>query len=217
MWIAKLQIKHDCIIGKRCEKFNCSSLGYPLDFFEEKGYHYYFHFEKLNGDKKDIERYIKDLKKDKQVQNLEAENNMIFFTYRTKSKKSMPTQSYLKRVFHLKPVFVDTKGIEHLEIGSWKKEAIMDFIATIKKFTEGIELFEIQKIVQTKMKDVHFPHVMPFLTPQQEKALELAKKQGYYDFPRKIELRELAKMMKVSLSTYREHLRKAEKIILKGV
>ncbi|MFH1439482.1 MAG: helix-turn-helix domain-containing protein [Candidatus Woesearchaeota archaeon] len=219
MWLAKLRIKHDCIIGNRCKKFNCSSLGYPLDFYEEKGYDYFFHFEKLSGEEKEINRFISDLKKDRHILNLEAENNTLFFTYKTRSKKTkseMPAQSYIKQVFHLKPVLVDTKGFEYWEIGSWKKESIIRFIAEIKNKTEGLEEFKLVSIVKSKLKDIHFPHIMPFMTFNQEKALMLAQKEGYYEFPRMIELRQLANIMRISLSTYREHLRKAENAVLKN-
>ncbi len=216
MWIAKIELKHNCVIGKRCAKFQCTSVGYPLDFYEEKGNLYYFHFEKLAGEEKNKEKFIADLKKDKRIENLEAENDTIFFTYKTKASGEMPTQSYLKKVFHLKPVFVDTKGVEHWEIGSWKKESLIQFIEQIKKYTEGLESFKLIKIVKTKLRDVYFPHIMPLMTPLQEKALRLAQQQGYYEFPRQIELRMLAKMMNISLSTYREHLRKAEKVVLKN-
>ncbi|MBI5393221.1 helix-turn-helix domain-containing protein [Candidatus Woesearchaeota archaeon] len=216
MWLAKITLKHDCIIGKRCLQFSCTSVGYPLDFYEENKYNYFFHFEKLSGEQKNIDQFIADLKKDKRIQNLEAENNTLFFTYKTKAKGEMPTQSYLKKVFHLKPVFVDAHGIEHWEVGSWKKESLMDFIEQIKKQTEGLEQFKLEKIVKTKLRDIYFPHIMPLMTSLQEKALQLAQKEGYYEFPRKIELRQLAKIIGVSLSTYREHLRKAEKVALKN-
>ena len=217
MWIAKLRIRHDCIIGKRCEMFQCTSLGYPLDFFKEGEYLNYFHFEKISGDPADIKRFIADLRKDKRIRNLETNNNLLFFTYRTKSKGNMPTQAHLKKVFHLKPVFVDSEGVEHWDVGSWKKESLMEFIQTIKQETEGVEEFNLVKIVKSKLKDIHFPHIMPLLSPHQDKALALAKKYGYYEFPRKIDLRELANMMGISLSTYREHLRKAERTVLKGL
>ena len=55
---------------------------------------------------------------------------------------------------------------------------------------------------------------MPFLSKNQRKALELAFANGYYDYPRKIELKDLAKQMNLSLSTYREHLRRAEKKVM---
>jgi|SRR3989338_5361393 len=216
MWIAKLLVKHDCIIGNRCKKFTCTSVGYPLDYYEDKGYHYYWHFEKLSGDQKNVENFIKDLQKDTQVQNFEAENNTLFFTYKTKAQGTMPTQDFMRKVIHLKPVLVDTEGIEHWEVGSWQKEPLLKFIENIKERTHGLEKFVLVKIVKTKLKDIHFPHIMPLMTSYQEQALTLAQNNGYYEFPRKIELKMLAKMMNISLSTYREHLRKAEKAVLKN-
>jgi len=55
---------------------------------------------------------------------------------------------------------------------------------------------------------------MPSLTKGQKRALEIATQNGYYDFPRKSELKNLAAEAGISLSTFREHLRKAEKKIM---
>ena len=55
---------------------------------------------------------------------------------------------------------------------------------------------------------------MPFLTKGQKRAIELATQRGYYNFPRKTELKHLAKEAGISLSTFREHLRKAEKKVM---
>jgi len=65
-----------------------------------------------------------------------------------------------------------------------------------------------------KLTDIYFPQVMPFLTKQQKKVLEIAVENNYYDYPRKIELKDLAKIAKISLSTFREHLRRAEKRVM---
>ena len=73
---------------------------------------------------------------------------------------------------------------------------------------------KILKIANEKPNEVYFPQVMPKLTKQQKKALEIAIKNGYYDYPRHTELKQLSKEAGISLSTYREHLRKAEKKVL---
>jgi hypothetical protein len=56
--------------------------------------------------------------------------------------------------------------------------------------------------------------VAPKITVKQRKALELAVHGGYYDYPRKITLEDLAKQMGVSYATYQAHLRKAEQKLL---
>ena len=54
----------------------------------------------------------------------------------------------------------------------------------------------------------------PNLSTQQKKALELAIKNKYYGYPRKITLKKLSKLMNISESTYQFHLAKAEEKIL---
>ena len=58
------------------------------------------------------------------------------------------------------------------------------------------------------------PKILPKLSKKQKDALSVAVKEGYYGFPRKKELNDLAKLSKVSFSTFREHLRKAENKII---
>jgi hypothetical protein len=49
---------------------------------------------------------------------------------------------------------------------------------------------------------------------KQREAVELAIQHGYYDYPRKVEVQELAKMAKLAFSTYQAHLRKAERKLI---
>ena len=54
MWIAKLKIRHDCIIGNRCKKFNVTTTGSPFDVFIEKGITYSPQIQTLHGEKENI-------------------------------------------------------------------------------------------------------------------------------------------------------------------
>ena len=56
-----------------------------------------------------------------------------------------------------------------------------------------------------------FQQLHPKLSPKQKEAVELAVKEGYYNYPRKIDLEGLAKLSKVKRQTYQENLRRAEK------
>ena len=47
-----------------------------------------------------------------------------------------------------------------------------------------------------------------------EQGLELACKKGYYSFPKKTNIQELAVLRELSPSTYQEHLRKAESKVM---
>ncbi len=68
----------------------------------------------------------------------------------------------------------------------------------------------MQKLKEEKLSDVYIPNIMQHLTPKQKQATEIAYENGYYEYPKKIELRALAKKMNVSLPTFQEHLKKAE-------
>jgi predicted DNA binding protein len=54
-------------------------------------------------------------------------------------------------------------------------------------------------------------HILPKLSAKQRETLNLAVKEGYYNFPRKINLDGLAKLLKLSKPTVQQHLRTAEK------
>ncbi|GEM_PF-2096374 len=53
--------------------------------------------------------------------------------------------------------------------------------------------------------------VIGALTPGQHRAIETAVKKGYYDIPRRCDLRDIARELGVNHSTVETHLRKAEK------
>jgi len=212
MWVAKLNLRHeDCVIGRRCKRFNVMSIGIPFDSYTDGDKAYFSHFETLVGEEKDIQRFIEDLKDDPSITNLEVQGNSIFFLSELPKQQTIPTTHYNPKIFFIKPVVVDQKGYESWEIGSWDEQLLRDFIVNLQK-----EHFEVKilKIQNEKLNEVYFPQVMPFLTKGQKRALELATQRGYYNFPRKVELKDLAQEAGISLSTFREHLRKAEKKIM---
>ena len=62
--------------------------------------------------------------------------------------------------------------------------------------------------------DIYFSRLMPKLTDKQKRAVTLAWEYGYYRWPKKTDFGKLAKLMKVSVPTYREHLKKAEQKLM---
>ncbi|MBW2974825.1 helix-turn-helix domain-containing protein [Candidatus Woesearchaeota archaeon] len=212
MWVAKLKLKHeDCVIGRRCKRYNVISIGIPFGSYQEGDKAYFSHFETLVGDNEKISRFIEDLKEDPSISNIEVQGNSIFFVNEMPAQQTIPNTHYNKKIFLIKPIMVDEKGYENWEIGSWNEQVLRDFIVNLQK-----EHFEVKllKIENEKVNEIYFPQVMPFLTKGQKRALELATQRGYYDFPRKTELKDLAKEAGISLSTFREHLRRAEKRIM---
>ena len=211
MWTAKIRLKHDCIIGNRCKKFKIILQSYDLTE-EKKGKRVLTSsLHQMVGERNDIEIFIADLKKDKRTEYSEVNGNTLFLV---ESAAKKPVSQFKRKMFFVKPVIIDTKGIEHWEIASYKKEGLIEFIKKVKPICEN---FNLEYIKNTKLSNLYFPKVLPMLTEKQKRALELAVQNKYYESPKKIGLRELAKLMKISLATYQKHLQRAESKVMPDI
>jgi predicted DNA binding protein len=209
MWTAKLRIKHDCVIGSRCKKFGVTTLGTPFNVYTQGTTTYSPQVQTIYGDKKSVENFISDLRGEKRLSNLEHEGNTVFFI--EKRKEKIPASYYHSKLFFVKPVYVDKEGYEFWEVASWDRKIITEFI---KKIKSGVGSAEILRIKDAKITDIYFSHLMPRLTEKQKNAILLALEKGWYKYPRKTDLGRLAKMMGVSIPTFREHLKRAEEKIM---
>jgi len=208
MWIAKLRYKHECILGNRCQKYGITLQSVAFSVFKEKGRFVTSSMHYMSGDQKNIEKYIKDLKKDKNVIKLERKKDMFFLLEKADNKA---VKFYTPKIIFIKPVIVNKEGWETWEVGSWERKEVSKFVEEVKK---QMPFFKLLKFTNVKLDNVFFPRLMPDLTEKQRTALELAIAEGYYTTPRKTNLRKLAKMMKISLSTYEQHLRVVEEKLI---
>ncbi len=209
MWIGKIRVRHDCVIGNRCRKFNVTTVGIPFNIFIEKGVTYAPQLHTLNGAPKDVKKFIEDIKKDPRVKEVEVDGNKIFLIEVRKDK--IPSTFYNPKLLFVKPNIVTPDGFEYWEVATWKKAFLTAFLKDIRKhFKEN----EVLKIEESKLKDTYFSHLMPLLTEKQKQAIEIALKNGFYEWPKKTDLNKAAKVMGVSVATYREHLKRAESKLL---
>jgi len=209
MWITRIKIKHDCIIGNRCEKFNVTTIGISFNVFRERRITYSPQIQTIHGEEKNIRKFIKDLRKDNRIKNLEVEGNTIFLIEVRKEK--IPASFYHSKLIHVKPVFVDTKGYEFWEVASWHKSILLEFIKHLERNIKNVEVLKIQ---QTNLTDIYFSRLMPKLTQNQKVVIELAFERGYYKWPKKTNFGELSKLRGISISTFREHLKRAEEKLM---
>ncbi len=208
MWTAKIKINGEkALIGSRTKKFNVSVSGYPISFYEKKNGIYVYLIGFIFGNELNKKRFIDDLKKDKRVLYIEGKNDFFIGQIREPSKFR---QIYHHRIVHLEPVMIKEDGSELWSIGSWNKQELINFIKLVKKTHNG----ELLKIKQEKIKNFSIISMQPELTLKQRTAIELAIRYEYYNYPRKIELKKLARLMNLSYSTYQAHLRKAEQKLL---
>lgn len=212
MWALKLKLMHkDCHIVPRCKKFHVTTYAYPAGAAggvykkHKKTYLTGLHF--IKGKEQNKNLFFRDLRKDKRVKKLEISGDRFSYLFQLPKKGEHVQLYYKPTLIFLKPVINHYDGFEYWEVGSWNRNSLEEFMSKLKKH---MDYFELLKLEKSKLTDVYFPQIMPKLSNKQKKAIELAYSQGYYSYPRKVELKDLAKESKISVPTFQEHLRKAE-------
>lgn len=98
-----------------------------------------------------------------------------------------------------------------------KEKVVFTFIAdneNVKKLLTNIKSWGVIKNISFQPATFFGYNILSCLTERQKEVLTAAKKNGYYDVPRKISTKELSQKLGISRSTTVEHLRKAEKRII---
>lgn len=206
MWVAKLKIKHDCTIGSRCEKFGAVAFSIPLGHWQENGFYLTSERHTVEGEPAALKKFFQDIRKDPRVTNLEISGNTLFFIGKTKER--IPSSFHTQKLFFIKPVFVDKTGSEYWEIASHDRKVLKEFLDDLEM--QNYERLELLQLKNIKLNNIYFPAIAPGLTEKQKRAFELAVEQGYYDIPKRADLRKLAQLMKISVATCQEHLKRAE-------
>lgn len=208
MWVAKVSIngKTACI-GSRTLKHRINLFGFPLSFFYERKWIIVNISGILIGKEREKREFIKDWKKSGRLENLEL--NKDFFIGTIKEPIFAKT-IYNKNIIHLTPVLIDEKGWETMNVGSFNREIINKFLATLEKNYET----KIHYLKQEKIKNISVMQENPQLTEKQKEAINLGIKNGYYNYPRKTSIEKLARLSGLSFSTFHAHLRKAEQKLL---
>ncbi len=216
MWITKLQLRHeDCPIVTRCQRFNVIIFSYPSTWYEKKGRKYATttcYFQTADEEKK--KKFIDDLKADRRITHLEVSGDVFTYEIDLGKEGEHVMLYHQKQIFFVKPVINHYDGHEYWEVASWKREDLEAFIKALK---EHMDIATIMKLEQSPLTDIYFPNIMPKLSKSQRKAIELAYEHQYYSYPRKISLEQLAKIAGVGISTFQEHLRKAELKLLPAI
>ncbi len=211
MWVAKIKLKHDCILGNRCEKYDVTLQSVAFSVFKEDGKSITSSMHYMSGVPKNMDSFVNDLKKDETVIKLDRKGDMFFLLEKADVKA---VSYYTPKIIFIKPVLIRSDGYEIWEIGSWEKAEVSNFIDRVERMIGDFTLLKFHKI---NINNVFFPKLMPDLTEKQKLAIELAIQEGYYETPRKIDLRKLAKLMGVSLATFQQHLRASEKKLIPNI
>lgn len=207
MWVLKFQFNgEDIFFGSLAKKFGVEIIGYPISSYNQKNKLYLNLVGTIKGSEKEESKIIKFLKKSKYFTKFES--NKTFFNLLINEDKKF---SYFYSPFfvYLSPVKIDLNGRYSYHLGSWNKEELSKLLEKVEKYSN----FKLLKFKKERIETVSILGVEPNLTKKQKDAYEVAVKNGYYEYPKKIELRELAKISGISYSTFQQHLKYAEKKI----
>ncbi|HIH32021.1 TPA: hypothetical protein HA235_04910 [Candidatus Woesearchaeota archaeon] len=203
MWVAKIKFStKGTLIGSRAEKYKIVLYGYPVSFVKDKDWIKVNVVGRVIGDDKKIRQFCNDLKKQERVLHLEMNNNFMIATI----KEPLFLECvYNEKILHVSPAVISHEGYEILNLASFDRKLLEDTYKALKN--NSGELLSIKK---SKVTGISIMRMSNELTEKQRAAIELAIKHGYYYSPRKITVEQLAKIAKLSFSTYQVHLRKAE-------
>jgi len=208
MWVAKFKINgENSVIGSRAKKFGVSLSGYPISVHRRKDASYISFVAFIFGEEDKVNNFKKELAKDEKIISLEGKDNFIICQIKEDLKFWPAVQD---KIIHIKPVVVEESGLEYWTLGSHDKKELCKFIDVYEKTHHG----ELLKISEEEITNFSVISIQPKLTFKQKNAIEMAIKKGYYHYPRKTDVKELAKDLGLSYSTYQAHLRKAEMKLL---
>jgi predicted DNA binding protein len=188
-------------------KHKISLTGYPLSYWKDKHEIYLVAAGVIFGDEKNKKSFIKDVKKQPELVKIEVNNDFVIAI----TKQPLFTEpAYSPRIIRLNPVVINKSGFHIWELASFDRGLLTRVINFAIKYFDA----KILKFKQEKISNISFARLLPELTKNQKKALEIAINSGYYLYPKKIKMEELARKMNISYSTFQAHLKKAEGKIL---
>jgi predicted DNA binding protein len=209
MWIARFKLYHnDCPAVNTCVSQGVDVTSYPLGFNSEDGNTYVTTLCKILAPDAKKDDYISQFRKDPNITNIDINGDFFAYQYRLEPEDGEHVQLYTNpKMFFVKPTLNSKDRHEYWELASWDKSTLTRFSDEV---TSHMDYAEILGISKKTLYDFYAQIATPKLSKGQKDALRLAYNHDYYSFPRKTGLDDLAKRAGLSVSTFQEHLRKAE-------
>jgi len=157
----------------------------------------------IYGSEEDLERIPEELKKLKYVIEFDLQ----------KTKKGTLSGSVIVSHCRICEAISEGEifliGAETKDDGSFVWKVLSSNKKNISKVIENLN-----KVQEAKLLSISHLSPTDVLTSRQEEILRIALERGYFDHPRRVTLKELAKMLGVSPSTLSEIIKRGEKRIL---
>jgi len=212
MWNLRFKVLNkDSIYTILTAKYKIVDFLYPLDYYKKNGKIVILGIHLLEGEENEKRKFIEHLKKNRKVRKFEQNGNHLVTSI--VEEEEFYELLFAAELYHVSPVLIK-EGYEEWNVGSFDRKILEKIIKSIEKWKDKFPEFELKGITKSKLEEIYFPKIKPKLPEMQKKAFDLALKRGYYTWPRKVDLGDLAREMKISISTLQEHLRKAESKLL---
>ncbi len=208
MWrmILKLEAKKQ-FLGGLSLKHKVSFYGYPLSYWKDKKNLYLVVAGIVVGEEKNKSALFAEIKKLKEILNVERSKDFAILI----TKQPLFSEPvYDPRIIRPNPVQINKEGYHIWDLASFDRHVLEKVWLFAKKHLNA----NLLTLKEEKISNISFTRILPELTGKQKTAMEYALNNGYYNYPKKINMERLAKMMKISYSTYQAHLKKAESKII---
>ena len=204
MWRLKLRLEaKNQLLGSLSIKYNISMTGYPLSYYKEKNKLYIIIAGFMFGEEKNKKALTREIKKIKEVLHCEIEGDFIMAVL---EQPLFTEPVYNPKIIRPSPVIINKAGFHIWDLASFDRHLLEEVLVLSEKHL-GAKIINFK---QEKISNISFTRLLPELTDNQKKALEVAINHGYYNYPKKVKMEELAKLMGISYSTFQAHLKKAE-------
>ncbi len=210
MWVAEFRVWHKGSVAiELTKKYDVVTHNFYLNAFKQNGKPWVNKLIVVNGP--DADKFVAEFHKDKRIHVQKIEGRQIF--YAVPALEAFHTLCLDKSVFFFRPQMMKG-GVLIWHIASWEKKDLLEVHNRLKKMKNARA-----ELVSIKQENFSFfvNNVMTDLTQKQLLAFQLACQLGYYKYPRSVSLEQLATAAKLSYSTYKEHLRRAEEKIMPHV
>ena len=210
MWVAKVKVSTEGLGSFYAKKHKLLMTGYPVSAFPLEDSLHVVLAGLISGKTKNKKEFLNELAKEKQVIHVESRNDFVIVVLKEPLQASA---LYNPFIIFIKPIILLPTGEYIVEFASWRKDKILNVLTLLKKHRNA----EILKFKKEPIKNISITRMLPELTDKQKLVLDMAVQDQYYDYPRKIDIKQLAKKAGLSESTFREHLRLAEKKIIPSI
>lgn len=207
MWLARLKVRRDSgVVGRATGRLDALGASYYLNTYRRGRESLVTKVMFLGG--KDKELLFQVMLGHKKLRIRSREGDQV--VYEHLATDTFHAQMLDGSVFIVGPV-VARQGVEHWQVGSWKKAHLLRLVRRLKR-VKGVRA-SLEGVHEGAL-DFFLPNTFAALSRGERSALLQAVAAGYYDFPRRRNLEQLARDNGVHESTLREQLRKAEGKVL---